>query len=215
MRLTAASKAGSSLGGDLGMADDWISRDDEVALDRYYHALGVIHARWTVVELQFQQIIWRAMGVPEAQIGGAVTFDMGNVARANLLLTLIREIQKDAGAIDMVEHVAKLFNRNRENRNFLSHCRILHPDNTEWGEVAVLQGFRADGKFRTKMYLAGLWEIRRVADDIRRMSVFFSAVVDAPQWPASLDRPPLPRTLAESLLSFDPSDSLPPESSQA
>lgn len=198
----------------MGMVDDWISGADEVALDRYYHALGVIHARWTVVELQFQQVIWRAMAVPTADIGGAITFDMGNVARANLLLTLAREIRKDSATVDMVEHVAKLFNRNRENRNFLSHCRILHPGNSEPGEVAILQGFRADGKFRTKMYMAGIWELRQVADEIKSASTYLGAVVDAPQWPALLDRPPLPRSLAERLLSFAPSDLSPSESSQ-
>jgi hypothetical protein len=138
------------------------------------------------------------------ETGGAITFDMGNVARANLLLIVAREALKEPQTADMAEYVVKLFNRNRENRNFLSHCRIMHVGNAEPG----------DGRFRVKMYLIGLTELRSVADEFKAMLSFFVAVVDAPQWPASLDRPHLPRTLPERLLSFDPSALLRPESSR-
>jgi hypothetical protein len=187
------------------MADTWMTEPHALALDRFYHALGVVHARWAVAELKLQQIIWFMIGAgPET--GGAITFDMGNVARSNLLLTLSREVVKKPEVTEFMEFCVKLFHRNRENRNFLSHCRIMHATNAPPGELAVLQGFRADGKFKFRMYLVDLATLRAVADEIKEMSAFFGAFEHAPEHPASLDRPALPRTLPDRLQSFKPTD---------
>ena len=203
----------------MSSLDDWITEPHFVALHQHFHALGVLHARWNVAELHFQQLAWSLIGAGPT-IGGAVTFSLGNIARADLILTLAREVMKHPDTVGLFEFFVKLFNRNRENRNFLFHRRLMHASNMPYGQYAIIQGFSAKGRTRLPMFVLPLSEVRAVADEVETMNVFFNRFLDiliadaGPEQLSSLERPPLPRTLVERLRSFDPTDLPPPESSQ-
>jgi hypothetical protein len=200
----------------------WIASENAKLADLHdhYHALGVLQARWNVAELQIQRVCWFLMGAgPE--VGAAVTFDMGNVARTNLMVTLAREVIKQPDALALFERLEKLFNRHREDRNFLLHCRVMFVSNPRAANyVAVFQAFHADRRFRHPMYVVPIEELRRVADDIQAMNHFFERFFEfleadgsADRLP-SLDMPPRPHSLAQRLRSFAPSDSPQPRSSR-
>ena len=158
---------------DTRAPGDWLSDPHHVALERYYHALGVLQARWNIAELHFQQLAWFLMAAGP-DVGAAVTFDMSNVARTNLILTLSRGAMEPLSA-GFFEHCTKLFNRNRENRNFLAHCRFMHVSNAPVGALAAVQKFNAPGRIKARIYLLPLRELRTTADEIEVMCGFFSA----------------------------------------
>lgn len=208
----------------MSESDGWITKPEYISLGRFFHALGVMLNRWSLAELQLQQLAWFLIGCgPE--IGGAVTFSLGNVERTNLILTLAREQIGHPAPVGFFEYAVKLFNRNRENRNYLAHCRYMRPIGLPEGQFAVIQRFSAPGRTNARMRLLPLTELRAIADEIDAMRGYFQSlfdlleregdlVADDPQRLASLDRPPLPRTLEERLLSFDPVAPPPPSPSR-
>jgi hypothetical protein len=149
------------------------------------------------------------MGV-DPSTGAAITFDMGNISRTNLLITLCRECMKIDSATDFFKFCADIFNRNRENRNFLSHCRFMHVANAPKGSSVAMQRFSADGKFKTRIYYASVYKLREIADEIETMNKFFTAFVHIPPSDPtlllSLAKPPLPRRAVERLPSADSND---------
>lgn len=192
-------------------------------LHDHYHALGVLQARWAVVELQLQQLCWFLIGAGP-RVGRAITNDMGNVARTNLMVTLAREEIKHPDVIAFFEAVEKLFNAHRDNRNFITHCRIMYPGNVPAGSgLALFQQFKADRKFRHSIYIMPIEVLRRVADEIEAMGLFISrffALLESlrpGEDPASLigklpslDMPPPPPSLARALRSYMPGHGDPP-----
>lgn len=181
-------------------------------LHDHYHALGVLQAEWNIAELQLQRVCWFLMAAgPE--VGRAVTNDMGNVARTNLIATIAKECLKDERLMAYFGKIEKLFNRNREDRNFLAHCRVMYVTNARArSSLAIFQQFKADRRFRHTMYVVPVEEIRQVVADVGAMNAFFERFFQflekdgAAERLPSLDIPSPPQNLAQRLHSFQPSD---------
>lgn len=192
----------------------WASDKSQRDLHDHFHALGVLQVRWNVAELQLQQVCWFLLGAGPL-VGRAVTNDMGNVSRTNLIITLAREVIKEPTVLAFFQDVEKLFNAHRDNRNFITHCRVMSVTNMPSRGVAVFQQFKAAGKFKHLMYLMPIESLREVTDGVATMNVFFSRflsfLTEAASDPVgsidklpSLGMPSLPHSLAQDLVSFDP-----------
>lgn len=192
----------------------WASDKSQRDLHDHFHALGVLQVRWNVAELQLQQMCWFLLGAGPS-VGRAVTNDMGNVSRTNLIITLAREVIKEPTVLAFFQGVEKLFNAHRDNRNFITHCRVMSVLNAPGQGMAVFQQFKAAGKFKHLMYLMPIEALREVADGVATMNVFFSQfltfLTEAASDPTgsierlpSLGMPSLPQSLAQGLQSFDP-----------
>lgn len=190
------------------MPSHWSVCPDDDPLFYHYHALGVISTRWNISELHLQQLCWLALPITPEK-GGAITFSMGNRARTDLILTAIRaDFTEPSPIADHFKFCVTLFNKNKENRNFLTHRRLMKATGHEEHKLGVIQGFSANGKISAKMYLLSVEQIQNVADEIQDMNDFFRSFINnLPNDPddfSSLVRPHLPRTLAEKLPSWNP-----------
>jgi hypothetical protein len=197
----------------------WLSGIPHKELHDFYHALGVMHSYWNIAELQLQQICWFLIGA-EVEAGRAITNELSNPARTNLILTLAREVIKINEVTVFFEKLVKLFDRNRINRNFVTHSRMMAVKGAKGANLAVFQPFSAKGKFVHTMYIAPLNRLRQLAEDIRLMNEFFSSFfsfLDAGgniKEISSIKIPDLPKELRQELLSYEPKDVLRAKSSQ-
>ena len=85
-------------------------------------ALGVISTNWNTLELVLYMLLFSFLDAPR-DTAQAVFHSLGNVARTDLLLTMLRRNAIDREIIDRVEHFVKAYNICRENRNWLLHAR--------------------------------------------------------------------------------------------
>ena len=84
-------------------------------------ALGWVTVGWNRTELALEMLIVQYLKV-EGKIGMILTRPLGNLARCDVLLGLINELEPDPAVKDRIEFGCKLFNRNRENRNAIIHA---------------------------------------------------------------------------------------------
>jgi len=198
----------------ISTSKQWVKTKENRELHDHYHALGALHARWNVAELQLQRICWFLIAAGP-NVGRAVTNEMGNVSRTNLLVTLAQEVLKNSKLVTFFVGIEKLFNANRDNRNFIMHCRVMYASNAVGQGLAIFQRFKADRQFRHAMYVMPIEELRRVADEIEAMNAFFARFFAFLEGSASdpagaIDRlpslgmPSSPQSLGQRLLSFDP-----------
>jgi len=189
----------------------WLNGIPHKELHDFYHALGVMHSYWNIAELQLQQICWFLIGA-EVETGRAVTNELSNPARVNLILTLAREVIKVSEVTVFFEKLVKLFDRNRINRNFVTHSRMMAVKGAKRSNLVVFKPFSAKGKFVHTMHIVPLNKLRQLADDIRIMNEFFSrffSFLDSGgniKEICSIKIPELPEELWKAVLSYEPKD---------
>jgi hypothetical protein len=192
----------------------WLTDKWSRELHDHYHALGVIENRWNIAEIQMQRLCWLLLGAgPER--GRAATNEMGNVTLASFLRTLAAEIHNDPRTVSFATYAANIFNTNRDNRNFLTHCRVIAASNMKGLGVAILQRFQAKGKFNHTMYLAPIEILREIADEIEIWNKYATqfldhvARVNSNAGPPFPDKPAMPRKIELRLQPFQPTQILP------
>jgi len=90
------------------------------------YLLGRIAIEWNYCEHLIGTLSWHYVGGIER--GLAVITNLGNKSRADLLLALARQFEKDKEVIARIEFAAGTFNKLREGRNVLVHSHSLQPN---------------------------------------------------------------------------------------
>lgn len=97
------------------------------------YLLGRISIEWNFCEHFIGTLIWHYVGGTFK--GAAITANLGNQSKADMLLTLARRFETDAAFVGCVEFATTAFNRLRENRNILMHSHSIGPHESgklEW-----------------------------------------------------------------------------------
>lgn len=142
MRLTAASKAGSSFGGDLGMADTdpWPIDLFQLIPDQHAHALGFLVNHYNRAENRLFQLV-DILLKNEAAARRTINHRLNNNDRLDLLRQLAEE--RSSEERDHILHAVQCFDICAENRNILMHAMI-----EETGEAP--ESFAARKRHATK-----------------------------------------------------------------
>ncbi|WP_290814503.1 hypothetical protein [Ferrovibrio sp.] len=101
------------------------------------YQLGKISLVWNYCEHILGVLIWPHFG--DYKKGMAVTANLGNQSRADLLMDLVNKFEENKAIIKKIEFATKAFNRLREIRNILMHSHSIEQrDNKmfEWRRTA-------------------------------------------------------------------------------
>lgn len=118
--------------------DDYIAdfHETEEASSLMY-ALGRLSIEWSFTEHLMATLIWRYVG--DTQRGALITANLGNQSRADVLLGLTKDHEKDEAVRAFIAGMAKTFNKLRESRNTLMHSHSISKSRNakpEWRRMA-------------------------------------------------------------------------------
>lgn len=179
----------------------------------YYHALGKIITHWNEAEVYFRALIGHIAGM-KSRTSDAVLIHVGSVTLYESLLALASEVVDRAVIKEELAFAAKLFDRNRENRNFIVHN--ARPLNDMFLAAQKTPGMlftkrAAKGRLQTTHWVLAIETLRGTSDQIFDFCEYTSLLIgpcahNQESRPIVLPpRPALPARLAKS---HDPADLL-------
>jgi hypothetical protein len=148
--------------------DTWIVRNSTVAPEKL-HALGVMTFRWNVAEASLKVLLINIAKVDFAVIW-AIIHNLGNESISESIAELLKKANLPEPVTTAIEHGLKLFDANRINRNQLTH---FLPTALVESDFARLKG----PSFDPQPLPDSVGDLRRVADDIGRLQVYFGALL--------------------------------------
>ncbi len=119
------------------------------------YMIGYASIEWNYCEHSLSTLIWHYVG--DTHIGSTVTAKMGNVSRADALLSLARRFEKRRKYLECVEFATKAFNRLREMRNIVMHSHSIvnvSKEQVEWRRASTAAPLGHVGSFIRKEELA-------------------------------------------------------------
>lgn len=148
---------------------DYHATDDCLVVMWY---LGSISVEWNYCEHFLSTLIWPHFDNFEK--GLAVTSNLGNRSRADLLLSLARKFERSKRIVERIEFATKVFNRLRETRNILMHSHSIGSHNKsgklEWLRTSATAPLGHVGT------LADIYDLDRISTDIRRLTGFLMQI---------------------------------------
>ncbi len=138
--------------------------DSRCALEKEYHAIGVVTTEWDLTESAFRLAMAAQLGIL-GTAGFAVFTHVGNRTLADTMRTIAVEIETNDAIREHLLHAAKLYGICLTNRNLMCHQSLM-PIGLSEGELAVTHKFTAKGKFKSNLLLVPLEEIRAIADEV-------------------------------------------------
>lgn len=158
----------------------------------HFHAIGMITVSWTTIETRLDQLIVSLSSLYPNATADLILSKLGNVTKADLVVTLAKAREWEPEGIDALEHFVKGFNICRENRNIIMHAR--------WSEAedgsAVMAKISASGAMRT--FSSDITALRRVAQDMDILNWYIEQIsLVGPR------REPFWRSLREHVSKFD------------
>ena len=176
------------------------------------YALGMISIEWNYVEQMMTALIWCYVG--DVDRGLAVTANIGNQSRADMLLALCKKSKVEPDMLDRVEFSTKAFNMLREKRNILIHSHSITPHESGKPEWRRASGKAPLGHIGT---LADENDLKVMLSEIVNLSSFLLSLVvremgkkhDAALSPMP-DKFALPRKLTQLPPEALPTDSISP-----
>lgn len=143
--------------------DPWILEHSPIAPSKL-HALGAITLFWNQCEMGLFLIFAGATKI-DSNVSFALTHEMGDVTVCNRIREILELTDHSDGVKNMVIHVLKVYDINRQNRNQLTHF-MPGP-----GDSGMMQFWRQKGpKLEPQPLPCELKDIRRVATEILALS---------------------------------------------
>jgi hypothetical protein len=133
------------------------------------YGLGRVSIEWNMVEQFFTVLIWRYVG-DDLRIGMAITSNLGNQSRADVLIALARQHQGDPELLERVEFACKAFNILRENRNMLMHSHSIH--DLETGKKPIWVRATGRGPKGHATVEADVADLENIVSDLARLGMF-------------------------------------------
>lgn len=152
-------------------------------------AIGALTSNWHICEFMVELLICDCLRI-EASVGAILTTPMGNVTRIDVLESLAHVEEPNHQVRDLLLFGAKLFNRNRENRNAVVHGMIDFE-----GENNTLHFVKRDiyKGIRRRAFPADSSTVWGVARDIKTCSDYLSRLDDIWIARSQKKRMPLPQ----------------------
>jgi hypothetical protein len=156
--------------------DPWLGISDS-ALKECYVGLGVVSARWNSSEALMRLFIAYYAKIPE-HVAPLIMRHLSNLSMADLLSDCTDLAEKDSPDFrEALEFLCDLFSRCRENRNTLVHSHlVLNIYKRAADRIEKPTGPRSA---KTKTFAATVDDIKRVADDIKRLNGIFVNLLHA------------------------------------
>ncbi|MGC2411850.1 MAG: hypothetical protein WA459_04010 [Stellaceae bacterium] len=107
------------------MTEGWFPAHLEPMRDRFT-ALGLLSAKWNATEHKFRQFVSSYLGIVDDDAGPIVLRYFGNTSLTQALVEAAGLRETDDAYRDAINHLAKLFDRCRENRNDVMHSVVVH-----------------------------------------------------------------------------------------
>ncbi len=144
----------------------------------YHEAIGVVVARFNVLELYFRHLVGYCAGLTSKRIDPLLLHVPANALEQSLT-TLANDTIQSAEVRDELLFCVKLFKQCRENRNFLVHSATeVSPLALSWSGPGMLLTKRtARGRAKIDHFRMAVETIRRVADEIHEAICYFSAAI--------------------------------------
>lgn len=178
----------------------------------YLHALGVVAARYNMLELYFVHLVGTIIGLKQKTIASSLTH-VGAVTLIEMLKTVTFEEVESPLIADELRFCCLLFDVNRVNRNFVIHSAGEPNDIFPHPKGMLLTKRSARGKISIDHYRLPIETLREVGDELHEASnylgLFLGALTDyETSKPIRIpDRPLLPTNLPQSLPKADMFDS--------
>lgn len=174
--------------------DAWVISHSPIEAEKL-HALGFITLAWNGAEIALFFLFAGATGL-NGRLAWALTHEMGDVSMCNRIKDILPLGALGVAVTDAILHSIELYDRNRMNRNQLSH---FMPSGGKDG----IEFWRKKGpEIKPQPFASELKDIRRVGDEIISMQEYMTAVGNHlsalfhRQQPKSLpEKPPLPERL--------------------
>jgi hypothetical protein len=190
-------------------------------ISAYFEAIGRLVVRWNSAERLFQALVKYVAEVPDERAAALLTH-VGSATLSDALASLASAVFADGPWLNECLFTKKLFEINRENRNFVVHCSgpVNHPlHDTDSGEQIVLgqefSKFTARGKLQYFHYYIPYPQLRAVCEEVLAMNYYISELalkmkIRSPlSIPEPHQRPPLPQKLQNSLQTTDLAGGIP------
>lgn len=87
------------------------------------YLLGLISIDWNMIEQFMTTLIWNYVGGYE--VGMAITNNLGNRSKSEMLLELARKKEKKKSILGHIERAVKVFAILKDNRNILMHSHTV------------------------------------------------------------------------------------------
>lgn len=151
------------------LADPWIKKYSSMDA-RKLHALGVITLAWNGCEMNLLALFIKMARVPP-RVGWIISHDLGDASLSERIIEIakLRAAQnpQEHDILDAVLHVVKVYNDCRQNRNTLTHVKMV----TFKGSSTVALVRMKGPSMEHHRLPDKLSNIRRVAREIRELSV--------------------------------------------
>ncbi|SED63073.1 hypothetical protein SAMN05444164_5298 [Bradyrhizobium erythrophlei] len=180
--------------------DSWIAEYSTIDPERL-HALGVITLYWNICERGLFQIFCTLFGF-HSSLGWIIAHDMGDRSISERITEILKIRQNEPDEEASIENLLEVYDACRQNRNTFTHFMVnfnkLRP---EPGDESNYQFSRMKGPSRiAKQFPSTLVDVRRVAADIRTLSIHIHgvnhALVGRSLRSLGIAGAPLPPTLA-------------------
>lgn len=144
--------------------DPWVKESSAFGTARL-HALGCVSINWNSCEHEVQDLLGIVAGI-KTSIARALSHDFGNVSIWSKIIGVAEVRGHPEDVLETMRFAARLFDRNRINRNTLVHATLeFNNDHTGMDDILKLVRVRGMRQERDDI-TADLSTLRRVADDI-------------------------------------------------
>jgi hypothetical protein len=170
----------------------------------YYEAIGRLAVRWNLAEAVLLDVA-AAVTRTSRQLCVALLIHVGDTTLKDSLRAASEHRYGDGPIHEELIYLTNLFDRNRQNRNFILHRAgpingsysfIDNPalaDSSHWetpGQIFI--GINAKtGRVKTPVHFLSYPQIRSVVMDIHRLTVCMEKATSSFEWP--LDKPAFPQ----------------------
>ncbi|HZT89247.1 MAG TPA: hypothetical protein VFA12_14835 [Stellaceae bacterium] len=150
--------------------------------------LGRLSLEWNMLEQFFTALIWTFFG--DFDVGMAVTEGLGgNRSKADVLLNLSRQRNKDRKVVESVEFACRAFSILRENRNKLIHSHTIFRVKDGKPQWRRATGKGPKGHVTVE---ANLRDLERIISEVCRLAIFSVELVPFLQSEPRIPNPKLP-----------------------
>jgi hypothetical protein len=148
--------------------DPWISSNSQIAPQKL-HALGVMNYRWNIADASLKSMLVQLSKADFSTIW-AIIHEMGDIAIASAITEILISSNAPKPIKDAIAHGLKVYERNRINRNQLTH---FLPTSLVGSDLARLKGPRFD----PQPLPDDIGDLRRVADEIGGLLTYFGKLL--------------------------------------
>ena len=151
-------------------SDQWIATNSPIDAQRL-HALGAVIVRWNDCEKELFVLFGEMLGLPLKEVW-VIAHDLGNIAICTKIKSLARAKNFSSAFQSAIENTLEVYNICLQNRNQLVHFWTSSLS----GDLQLYRKSKKADYTTPELFKSDLADIRRVAEDIKRLAYHMSAL---------------------------------------